>query len=79
MTKSAITLDELWQEEPVPRLEKPQDNITHRKRHISKSTTFPTAAYQPYAQNDRKSPVSKQQFLSKNWQKRSNFPKKMGK
>ena len=62
----------------MPRLEKPQHNTTHRKRHISKSTTFPTAAYQPYAKNNRKSPVSKQQFLSKNWQKRFNFPKKWG-
>ena len=76
MTKSAITLDELWQEEPVPRLEKPQHNITHHKRHISKSTTFPTAAYQPYAKNNRKSPVSKQQFLSKNWKKNPIFKKK---
>ena len=78
MTKSAIRLDELWQEEPVPRLEKPQHNTTHRKRHISKSTTFPTAAYQPYAKNNRKSPVSKQHFFPKKWQKRSNFPQKKG-
>ena len=50
----------------------------HRKRHISKSTTFPTAAYQPYAKNNRKSPVSKQQFFPKKLQKNSNFPKKRG-
>ena len=78
MTKSAITLDELWQEEPVPRLEKPQHNTTHRKRHISKSTTFPTAAYQPYAKNNRKSPVSKQQFFSKKLAKKVQFSQKNG-
>ena len=52
--------------------------IAHRKRYISKSTTFPTAAYQPYAKNNRKSPVSKQQsiFFQKIGKKGPIFPKK---
>jgi hypothetical protein len=50
----------------------------HRKRYISKSTTFPTAAYQPYAKNNRKSPVSKQQFFSKKLAKKVQFSQKKG-
>jgi len=50
----------------------------HRKRYISKSTTFPTAAYQPYAKNNRKSPVSKQQFFSKKLAKKVQFSQKNG-
>ena len=74
-TKSAITLDELWQEEPVSRLEKPQYTVKgifqnrqpFQRQRISR---MPRTTAKILCQNNN--------FFQKNWQKRSNFPKKWG-